>query len=306
MKCADLPIPLYDTYVAVVGSDVYVTGSSAYRDITCQVFHYNLITDQWDRLPEPGHRLGILCVVGNHLTIFGGRDAITDERHNKVSTYSKDTNTWSAYYPNMIHMRSKPGVVTHGDHVIVMGGAGKGDIRHDNIEIMNYRQRSPWREVCIHLPREMSSMRPTIAGENLLIVGYTDNEGRDKRFYQLPAASITSLSSSDHVANQWEQLSSAPHFNTVTVPYSNPPLIIGGVGHDSQGSVPTSDISLYDSSKKSWIPVDSLTTARHHVGVATINSYTIIVVGGTNSGAGIEGALSSSLPIVEIGNIVHN
>ena len=97
-------------------------------------------------------------------------------------------------------------------------------------------------------------------------------------------------------------MSPAPYWSTATVPYSNPPLIIGG---DVKG-VPTSDISLYDTSKKSWQQVDSLTTARCYVGVATINSNTLIIVGGTSGGVGVEAAKASSLPIVEIGHIVRN
>jgi len=294
---------MYDVYVAVNGSDIYVTGTAADRDNRCQVFHYDLITDQWNRLPRPGHHLGVLCIVGHYLAIFGGRDTITDEKHNKVSTYNKDTNSWSALYPNMIHVRSKPGVVTHGDHVIVMGGTSILDTLHDSIEIMNYLQRSPWREVSTKLPVPMWNIIPTIAGEHLLIVGYSTDGGRYSRSYQLPVASITSSSSSsDRVASQWQELSSAPHYNTVTVPYSNPPLIIGG----NVKGVPTSDISLYDISKNLWIPVDTLTTARSNVGVATINSNSIIVVGGISGGDCVEAALSSSLPIVEIGHIMHN
>jgi len=98
------------------------------------------------------------------------------------------------------------------------------------------------------------SIKPTIAGEHLLIVGYTHTGSQNKESYQLPVASVTSLSSSsDRMASQWRQLSPAPHGYTVTVPYSNPPLIIGG--HIK--GVPTSDISLYDISKKLWVQVNS-------------------------------------------------
>jgi len=145
----------------------------------------------------------------------------------------------------------------------------------------------------------MWAIRPTIAGEHLLIVGYATATGRNIRSHCLPVATITS---SDQVTSHWEEMSLAPYYETVTVPYSNPPLLIGG---DVKG-VPTSDISLYDTSKKSWLKVDSLTTARSCVGVATINSNTLIIVGGTSGGDGVEGALASSLTIVEIGHIVCN
>ena len=236
-------------------------------------------------------------MVDNTLSIFGGDDPVTHEVHNKVSTYNSNTNSWTSYYPNMIQKRFKPGVVTHGEHVIVMGGEYENNKFHDNIEVMNWRQRSPWREVLTKLPVPMWAIKPTIAGEHLLIVGYNHAGGRSKGSHQLP---VTTITSSDQVASHWEQISPAPYYNTVTVPYSNPPLIIGG---DVKG-VPTSDISLYDTSKKSWIKVDSLTTARKNVGVA--DSNTLIIVGGNTKGGSIEAAMASSLPIVEIGHIVRN
>ena len=300
-KCSDLPRSLYSASVVVHDNNVYVTADSAPEDDTHNnVYQYNITTDQWNTLPPSGHRFGVLCMVDSSLSIFGGTDPVTLEIHNKVSTYNRDTNSWTSYYPNMIQKRFKPGVVTHGDHVIVMGGEYGSKKYLDSIETMNWRQISPWREVSTKLPVPMWLIKPTIAGEHLLIVGYNTAIGNSNGSHQLPVSTITS--SSDQVASQWEELSYAPHYFTTTVPSSNPPLIIGG----TVKGVPTSDISLYDTSKKSWIQVDNLTTARSSVGVATINSNTIIVVGGYTKGGSVEAALSSSLPIVEIGHIVHN
>ena len=50
---------------------------------------------------------------------------------------------------------------------------------------------------------------------------------------------------------QWKELSAATHWDTVTIPYSNPPVIIGGRNHSNQGGTRTSDISLYDIHKNS-------------------------------------------------------
>ncbi|XP_065892698.1 probable serine/threonine-protein kinase DDB_G0271402 isoform X3 [Dysidea avara] len=301
-KCSDLPRSLYAASVVVDDNNVYVTAGGAPEDETHNnVYQYNITTDQWNILPPPGHRFGVLCAVDNRLSIFGGSDSVTRKYHNKVSTYNRDTNSWSQTYPGMIHERFKPGVVVHGDHLMVMGGQDESRKYLDSIETMNWQQISPWREVSTKLPVPMWNIKPTIAGEHLLIVGYSTDGGRSTRSLQLPVSTITS--SSDQVASQWKKLSPAPHHFTTTVPSSNPPLIIGG---DDVKGVATSDISLYDTSKKSWIQVDNLTTARSFVGVATINSNTIIVVGGIGGGVGVEAAMSSSLPIVEIGHIVHN
>ena len=301
-KCSDLPRTMYNASVVVDDNNVYVTAGSAPENETHNnVYQYNITTDQWNTLPPPGHLKGVLCMVDISLSIFGGQDSVTYKTLHKVSTYNRDTNSWSQTYPGMIHERFKPGVVVHGDHLMVMGGQDESDKYLDSIETMNWQHRSPWREVSTKLPVPMWLIKPTIAGEHLLIVGYGTATGQNRGSHQLPVSTITS--SSDQVASQWKKLSSAPHYGTTTVPSSNPPLIIGG--SDVKG-VAISDISLYDTSKKSWIQVDNLTIARYCVGVATINSNTIIVVGGTSGGVDVEAAKSSSLPIVEIGHIVHN
>ena len=63
---------------------------------------------------------------------------------------------------------------------------------------------------------------------------------------------------------------------------------------------------MYVKSKNAWRKVDSLTTARKHVGVALLNNTTVIIVGGNTRVGGTDTAKSSSLATVEIGGIVPN
>ena len=105
--------------------------------------------------------------------------------------------------------------------------------------------------------------------------------------------------SSGAVPVQWKELSAA---NTTTIPYSNPPVIIGG----GKGGVCTSDVSLYNIHKNAWRKKDSLTSLRKNVGIALLSSHAIIVIGGTTGGVGVEAAMASSLSRVEIGTIIPN
>ena len=308
--CPDLPSPLYSVSVAVCGNNVYALGQSPNEDNHHQVFCYDILTKQWDKLPPTKHRHGILHIIDQKLTIFGGTDPVTKECHNKVSTYDHDTNSWCKCYPDMIHNRHMPGVIIHNDYVIVMGGNSSPDTVLDSIEVMNYHQQLQWKEASVHLPVPMWAFKPTISGEYITIVGYSHNEGRNNGCYQIPVEVIISLLnqplSTGAVTGHWKELSPATHWDTATVLYSNPPVIIGGCGPSNQGGVSTSDISLYDSSKNSWRKVDSLTSTRSTVGVALLNSNSIIVIGGSSSGVGVEAAMASSLTTVEIGNIVPN
>ena len=261
-------------------------------------------------LPQPGHRFGVLHVIDDKLNIFGGDDPVTKKAFNKVTTYNSDTNSWYSYYPDMLNKRFKPGVITYHDYVIVMGGSSSPDNIHDSIEIMDYHHHLQWKNVSVKLPTAMWAIKPTISGDNVTIVGYADTGGRSREHYHIPVEDIISSLdqplSTGTVTKQWNKLSAAPYYNTVTVPYSNPPIIIGGQSHANQGSVPTCDIHLYDTAKNSWRKVDTLTSARRNVGVALLNNNTIIVIGGNRGGDGVAAAMSSSLTTVEIGTIVLN
>ena len=306
-SCSDLPCKLYNASVAVssAGDKVYVTAGSApdgntYNNVYC----YNTNTDHWTVLPQPGHYRGVLHMLDDKLTIFGGNDPVTRKYHNKVTTYNNDTNSWHSEYPDMLNIRLMPGVITYNNYVIVMGGGSSPDNDHDSIEIMNYHHELQWKNVSVKLPVAMWNIKPTISGDNITIVGYSDAGGRDKGYYQIAIEEILDQPlSTSATSNKWKMLSYAPYFHTATVPYSNPPVIIGG---DDVNDVPTCDITLYDSSKNSWRKVESLTSARKNVGVALVNNNSIIIIGGCSGGVGVEAAKASSLTTVEIGNIVPN
>ena len=247
-------------------------------------------------------------MLDDRLTIFGGQDPVTYERLSKVTTYNSDTNSWHSYYPDMLNKRAKPGIITYNNHVIVMGGMSSPDIILDTIEIMNYHQQQlQWSEVSVHLPFPMRAIKQTISGEYITIVGCSGDGSYFTTYYKIAALEVmSSLNRSGAVSTQWKKLSKTPYGNTATVPYSNPPVIIGGISHVNQDVVTTSDITIYDTTKNSWRKVDSLKSARDCVGVGLINRSTIIVIGGTSGGIGIEAAKASSLTTVEIGNIVPN
>ena len=287
---------------------MYVTAGGAPDDNTYNnVFCYYINTDHWIVLPQSGHRFGVLHMLDDRLTIFGGTDLVTCKHHNKVTTYNSDTNSWYSHYPNMLNKRFKPGVITYNNFVMVMGGMSSPDYIHDSIELMDYHNELKWKNISIKLPIPMWKIEPTISGGDITIAGYTSTGGRYTGHYQIATeemvSSFNQSPSTSATSNQWKKKSPAPYYNTATVPYTYPPVIIGG---DDVKGVPTSDLSLYDSSNNIWKKVDSLTSARSFVEVALLNNSSIIVIGGCSGGSDLEAAMAHSLTTVEIGNIVHN
>ena len=238
---------------------MYVTaGSAPDYNTKNNVFCYNTNTDHWTVLPQPGHRFGVLHMLDDRLTIFGGTDSATKKRFNKFTTYNNDTNSWYSHYPDMLNKRFKPGVITYNNYVIVMGGSSSSDNIHDSIELIDYHNEMKWKNISLKLPIPMWNIKPTISGDDIIIVG-CESDLHYNIHYQIATEEIISFNQSPSTSatcNQWKKKSPAPYFNTATVPYTYPPVIIGG----SVKGVPTSDVSLYDSSKNAWRKVDSLTS----------------------------------------------
>ena len=302
-RLADLPAPLFFTYAAVRHHNIYVAGcDSPVEDAKHQVYVYDINTDQWGQLPPSGHCYGIPHIIGGKLVIIGGRLSATKKRTNKVSTFDEDSQTWTSYYPDLLSVRSKPGVVSHLEHVIVAGG-GLDDKTHDDIEVLNWIENSHWRKVSIKLPVPMWAFTPIVSDDHLLIVGYygADMKGY-KSAYKIPVANITASGDQQHNSDtptKWTELTSADHWNTALVPSSSPPVVVGG--QDKTGTIPTADIKMYDNSNKSWKKIGSLSSARSGVAVAAVYNNAIIIIAGFTKGESMANAKSSSVKVVEVG-----
>ena len=296
---------MYNLSVAVDGEMVYATPGSASEDHTKNnVYCYNMAIDRWSKLNPSGHRCGVISVVNNRLCIFCGEDPRTRKILRMVSTYDSYAKKWTRLYPDTTYERFLPGIVIYGDYVFLMGGQSGGKIILDSIELLNWKKNLKWVVISTPLPVPMWSIKPIISGEDILIVGYSTNGGRSKATFQTRADTLTLSAHNPGICGQWLELPAAPYYETATVPNSKPPMIIGG--RDDSGINSFSAISIYDRSKREWIKIDHLKDARYYVSAATINSNTIIVIGGNSKGQNIRAAKVFSSTNVEIGHIMQN
>ena len=310
-QLADLPVPLYGAYVAVQHHKIYVTGvQSPVEDAEHNVYVYDVNTDQQDQLPPSGHYLGIPHIIGGRLAIIGGRLSATKKRTNKVSTFDEDSQTWTSYYPDLLSVRSRPGVVSHLEHVIVAGGTrptaedDDSPVVQDDIEVLNWIENSHWRKVSIKLPVPMYGFIPTISDDHLLIVGYYGGDLDTRRDgYKISVDNITSIDQhhNSDTPIKWTELTAVDHYFIALVPSSSPPVVVGGRDHIDDGGTPTTDIKMYDNSNKSWKKIGSLSSARTAVAVAAVYNNAIVVIGGFTKGGSVANAKSSSLALAELG-----
>ena len=304
-KCADLPSEMYGASVTADDNKVYVmAGSSPEVDTLYCVYQYDIRTDQWNQLPRPGHYWGVLHVICGRLVIIGG--AVLDNDNpiptNKVLTYEKDYNCWVSYYPNLEKARCKPGIASHLNYVIALGGEGTdSDAVRDDIEVLNTSELSHWILTGALLPEAMWAPSLTISDKDLYIVGFSGIEWRYFTAYQIPVDAV--MSSNKEIITHTE-LPPAPFWHTSTVPHSKPPIIIGGCDNCSDNI--TSDIYVLDTANKKWTQVTSLSTVRSSIGVTVINNDVILVVGGSTDPSCIDTALAHSSKKVEMGRVKLN
>ena len=304
-KYADLPSPMYSASAVLHKENIYVMAGTAPQNETyAYVFSYNITNNKWSRLPPPGHYMGRLQIINDQLTVIGGCDNDTNEVTNKVSTFNNNTTSWTRYYPDLMKPRSKPGVVTHEDHVIVLGGYIDDGVCSDDIEVLNWTQPLHWMKSNIKLPQPMWRPSLTISHNQLYIVGYSTSRGRYSRAYQLPINSIISSIGQPPTSGQsdnWSRLPDAPHYDTALLPQSYPPVIIGG---DDIQCIPTSDIVILNLTKNTWNKVASLSTPRYSVAVVPINHDSILIIGGCTGGEDIAGAKAHCISTVEKGTVI--
>ena len=302
-RCTDLPDPMYGASVAGDNQNIYVAAGCAPNvDTYDKIFWYKIKNGRWSQLPSPGHNLGVLCMVDGKLNVFGGHNAVDKTATNKVSTLLPDTNSWIRHFPNMVNVRTKPGVAVYMEHIIVAGGARDKVNFNNDIEILNWQQpHLEWERVDVILPVPMWAMSLTISSDKVYIVGYTQAKGRSASVYQLPVTAILEQGfySNESPTEYWVKLRSAPHHDTALVPGSDPPVIVGGNSH----GLGTNDICVYSPSENCWKTCALLTSPRINVAVASVYDDSIIVVGGNTKGKTVELAMESTLTTVELGKL---
>ena len=96
-----------------------------------------------------------------------------------VSRYTVVKLGYLTILPDLLSVRTKPGVVSHLEHVIVAGGARPTSeyddtlVVQDDIKALNWIENSHWRKISIKLPVPMAAFTSTITSDDhLLIVGY--------------------------------------------------------------------------------------------------------------------------------------
>ena len=283
--------------ILYIGGGLCTTANDEYY-----IFSYQLTDDQWTKLSILPHCYGVPINIDNQLSYIGGLDPSTGTSTNKVITL--EDNKWTTKYHNMIVARCYHAAVTYQHYIIVAGGEGEDWSTLDTIEVFNCSNYQ-WTIVSTYLPRPMKLINASTCNQFFIIAGY---EGADNSSYcgtfiitmdSLLEHQQSHTSSTSESDNKWSELFPTPHYNSTIVPYTSPPVIIGG---EDQHSKMVNKISLYDDSSDSWSPIEISPITCTGATVATINNI-IIIAGGYTDGSSFEATNATTLTSVVLGQL---
>ena len=300
-RLADLPATMHNAHIAVQDRKIYFSGGgSPVKDAQYQVYVYDTDNDRWGQLPTPDHYYAVPHIIDGKLTLIGGVLIATNKMTNKVSTFDHTKQSWVSYYPDLLSVRNKPGIVTHIQYVIVAGGI-KDDtaVILDDIEVLDWLENSQWKRVAIHLPVPMCALELTAYDNHLFVVGYT-NAGLnyDQHVYKLPVALITNSADQLQCASTgWVELAQTTHWGSSLVTGLSSLIVVGG---RNATHTTTADVLMYDRPAEKWKKIDSLSFARFRAATTAINDNALIVIGGFTNMSNPD---STSLTAVELGEV---
>ena len=291
-------MPLYSATAVVKDYKAYVAGSSGPdEEAKYKVFVYDIYENSWSTLPDPNVLLAVHEIIGGKLTLVGGRESSSNERSKRLLSFNESHRSWVSFYPDMLKPRNRCSVVTHNENVIVAGGTTTGDVCLGSIEVMDITELR-WREVATHLPFTMWNMSTTICNNDMYIIGYA---GSDNMRYQVAYKLAVNDIINSPSAKVWRKLYSPPRARTTVLPYTFPPLIVGGNDNNFNGVV---DVSIYNPSTDTWSLVDMLKTPRAYSIVVAVDDNAIIVIGGCHEARNLTTCKASAIKMVEIGQVV--
>ena len=294
LLCENMPAPMFWGYAVVSNeTEVYVTGGNSHSGMAIEnVYRFNILLNQWDKLPSTGFHHSVPIIIKNELTLIGGRMPGNKIVVGTVVTYDDG---WKSKYPDMIQPRYRPAVVTYGDHVIVLGGRIKDrSTSTDSIEVMNVEERR-WIKLATRLPSKIYDMQATVSRDCVWIVGYDDGYKRSNKVLSIPVKDLISDPTLKHSFKTIRH--DTLYYKMSLVPNSDPLMVLGG---DNWRNKPTSAVIVFDYKTESWNEVASLSSPRAYCAVATVGQCGLLVIGGCSETKSEKASNSTCLQTVEL------
>ena len=256
----------------VIGDTVYVGGGDAFVGDRFTVM--KLEQDQWTKLPEYTAKWFAMTSLANRLVLVGGLVTRNYKRTNQLSIF--ELGEWTHPYPPMNIARSTSTAVSFNNHIIVAGGTDdKGDT--SSVEVLDVASRRWY--VAQSLPNPRSTLKSTLIGSTLYLMGGYDHAGRaTKTVYHVDLNELIAKALSNlDTPTLWQTLKEVPLEYSAPLSIGRSLLAVGGVDDIFNSSSPT---HLYQPDTRRWVKVGDLPTPRYCCTCSVLPSGEVIVAGG--------------------------
>ena len=242
---------------------------------------YDINTGTWSTLPKSPVALGGSAVINRRLTLIGGQDALTDETTDEVWSWHEDEKEWRKTIPPMPTKRLRPGVVQSGNVVAVLGGASNDETFLDIVDILNTATLQWTASHSLKLPIPIVGMKTaTCDGHVYIACGVNHDDHSMTKVFKLPLSVFVQAVAKQQYNPpqcQWTEVEETPFYRSGLLPTSHHPLVVGG--RDSS-YIPSSIISVFDSSVNKWSNVGHCSVACCRPCLLSVSCSAFIVIGG--------------------------
>ena len=238
-----------------------------------RLYIYTPTTNMWDAMDTPVYWFAI-TTYHSQLVLVGGREYVSPGGgpvSNKLWTL--DEIGLQETLPPMRVRRFGASAVSHGDHLLVAGGAS--DTSLDVVEVYSDHSWS-----CAQpLPKPCADMKSTVRDGHWYLMG-GNYQGTDVYFASLDSL-ISSCQSSEtsQPSSVWKRLPDVHNTHSTPSVFGNRLTAIGG----RQGYPPITSIHAFSPHIQSWVPVGDLPFKGYHTCTVVLPSGELIVMGGSYS-----------------------
>ncbi len=267
-----MPIKMGTSVQSVISDTVYVGGGAADNDREVMKLKKN----RWTKLPEYTARWFAMTSLANRLVLVGGRDPRNNKLTNQLAVFK--SGQWTHPYPPMNIARSSSTAVSFNNHIIVAGGRDdKGYI--SSVEVLDVASRRWY--IAQSLPHPRSSMKSTLIGNTLYLMGGCDHTDRlTKTVYHVDLNELIAKALSNlDTPTLWQTIEDTPLMRSAPLSIGRSLLAVGGRDDNIKSS---SWIHLYQPDTRRWVKVGDLPTARSSCTCSVLPSGEVIVAGGFN------------------------
>ena len=276
-KCADMPVKKYRMQAVAIGDEVFVGGgANANRDDLKAVLKYNLIKDEWTRLPDHCTHYFGLCQFQGELLAVGG----LPNDPAKVYRYSTADRKWVESLKPMPTKRASAALLTTATAIIVCGGI-TGNVVLTTVEVYS-STTSQWHSAD-PLPQPRFFMSSVTISRCGFLLGGSDVEKKSTKSVlcvDMTTLIDRALSPSDDTSSIWKTLPDTPLLESTAATLSGGLLAV--TGRDVAHRASQSTVHVFVSSTNSWVkpPSGDLPTENYFSAVVQLFDNRVMVMGG--------------------------